>query len=88
MTSYNVAITVGPNIFRPRHHKKDDLLNVGVFYDAMLRMIEHYSTVFDEPLPMGLNLNHGKVGFNTADRRMANLLNLEPVERNAGSSTS
>ena len=47
MTAYNVSITVSPNIFRPMIHQENELLNVGVYYDAMIRMIENYNLVFE-----------------------------------------
>jgi len=39
MTAYNIAVTVGPNIFRPLTVRPADLINAGTFYDAMIRMI-------------------------------------------------
>ena len=42
MTSYNIAVTVGPNIFRPKSDKSQDIISVGVYYDAMIKMIENY----------------------------------------------
>ena len=47
MTSYNMAITVGPNIFRPRSVKSSDIMSVGIYYSAMIKMIETYETMFD-----------------------------------------
>ena len=40
MTAYNVAVTVGPNIFRPKFHSKNEILNVSIFYDLVIVMIE------------------------------------------------
>ena len=48
MTAYNIAVTVGPNIFRPAMTKAGDIVRVGIFYNAMLHMIQHYGYMFDE----------------------------------------
>ena len=50
MTSYNIAVTVGPNIFRPQKNETKDLLNVGIFYDLLIRMIENFDVLFDKNL--------------------------------------
>ena len=39
MTAYNVAVTVAPNIFRPKSRVNEDLTNAGIYYDAFIRMI-------------------------------------------------
>ena len=65
MTTYNIAVTVGPNIFRPRQNNADDILRVGVFYDAMIRMMENFSALFDCDTKFGVDttsLKHGAVG--------------------------
>ena len=48
MTSYNIAVTVGPNIFRPKNDKQQDIITVGIYYDAMIKMIENYDAIFGE----------------------------------------
>ena len=47
MTSYNIAVTVGPNIFRPLTVRPADLINAGTYYDAMIRMMENYEVLFE-----------------------------------------
>ena len=47
MTPYNVAITVCPVIFRPRVQQADEILGVGIFYDAFIRMIDNYHFLFE-----------------------------------------
>ena len=42
MTSYNVAVTVSPNIFRSRNNRSEDILNHAVYYSAMITMIDRY----------------------------------------------
>ena len=42
MTTYNVAVTVGPNIFRSRNNLSSDILNHAIYYETMIRMIESY----------------------------------------------
>ena len=52
MTSYNIAVTVGPNIFRPLQVRPADLFNAGTYYDVVIRMMENYEVLFeDAPLP-------------------------------------
>ena len=48
MTSYNVAVTVGPNIMRPKEHTQFDMINAGIYYDCMIRMMENYEAFFNE----------------------------------------
>ena len=47
MDSYNVAVTVGPNIFRPRVHRSTDLFKVAVYYQALITMIDQFDELFD-----------------------------------------
>ena len=52
MTSYNIAVTVGPNIFRPLTVRPADLFNAGTYYDVVIRMMENYEILFeDAPIP-------------------------------------
>ena len=52
MTNYNIAVTVGPNLFRPLQVRPADLYNAGTFYDVIIRMMEHYEVLFeDAPIP-------------------------------------
>ena len=39
MTAYNLAVTVGPNIFRPKQNSSKDIVNVAIFYDLLIKMI-------------------------------------------------
>ena len=41
MTYYNVAVTVGPNIFRSKKNMTTDIFNHAPYYDAMIKLIEH-----------------------------------------------
>lgn len=60
MTAYNIAVTVGPNIFRKTNESAESILQHGVYYDTFIRMIENYEEIFtidaDKPY-----LNHNKV---------------------------
>ena len=47
MTAYNVAITVGPNIFRPRRTRPEDITNVGSYYELIIQMIQQYDILFN-----------------------------------------
>jgi len=47
MNAYNIAVTVGPNIFRPEKVRPADLFNAGTYYDVVIRMMEHYDILFD-----------------------------------------
>ena len=46
MTAYNIAVTVGPNIYRPQQVRPEDLFNAGTYYDVMIRMMENYDALF------------------------------------------
>jgi hypothetical protein len=46
MSHYNIAVTVGPNIFRPKEIKPADLINAGTFYDVMIRFMTDYDEIF------------------------------------------
>ena len=35
MNQYNISVTVGPNIFRPRLNKPKDLVHVGMYYELI-----------------------------------------------------
>jgi len=48
MNSYNIAVTVGPNIFRPKIARPSDVGKVGIFYDLLIRMINHHQVLFDK----------------------------------------
>ena len=41
MTYYNVAVTVGPNIFRSKKNMTTDIFNHAPYYDALIKLIEH-----------------------------------------------
>eukprot|EP00354_Favella_ehrenbergii_P001907 CAMPEP_0170471164 /NCGR_PEP_ID=MMETSP0123-20130129/13452_1 /TAXON_ID=182087 /ORGANISM="Favella ehrenbergii, Strain Fehren 1" /LENGTH=96 /DNA_ID=CAMNT_0010738675 /DNA_START=866 /DNA_END=1156 /DNA_ORIENTATION=- len=65
MTSYNISVTTGPAIFRPKVMRADDLLNHATYYDALLKMIQYYNFIFNEgelELNQQDNLRHGQVG--------------------------
>jgi len=47
MNAYNIAVTVGPNIFRPLTVRPADLINAGTYYDAMIRMMENFEVLFE-----------------------------------------
>ena len=48
MTAYNMAVTIGPNIFRPKVVKPDELHKAFVYYDLIIRMIENFDLLFDK----------------------------------------
>ena len=66
MTSYNVAVTVGPNIFRSKNNLSSDILNHAIYYETMIRMIESYEQLFDEKSSISADLNSGAVGSHNA----------------------
>ena len=48
----NIAVTVGPNIFRPLTVRPADLFNAGTYYDVVIRMMENYEILFEgAPMP-------------------------------------
>ena len=46
MNHYNIAVTVGPNIFRSKEIKAIDLINAGTFYDIMIRLMQNFDEIF------------------------------------------
>ena len=48
MTAYNVAVTVGPTIFRPKKHRQEDITKLGVYYSAFIIMIENCEELFKD----------------------------------------
>ena len=46
MTHYNIAVTVGPNIFRPKELSPADFVNAGTFYDIFIRFMENFDEIF------------------------------------------
>jgi len=48
MNSYNIAVTVGPNIFRPKEISPQDLFNAGTYYDVMIKMMNNFDFIFEE----------------------------------------
>ena len=62
MTSYNIAVTTSPCIFRPRVMRADDLYKHAIYYDALLKMIQYHDAIFndqDVQMDTGDNLRHG-----------------------------
>ena len=62
MTSYNIAVTVGPNIFRPKADVQEDIVGVGIYYDAMIKMIENTEALFGGDIMSFDNLRLGALG--------------------------
>ena len=48
MNHYNLAVTVGPNIFRSKDITPQDLLNAGTYYDVMIKMMQHFDYIFED----------------------------------------
>ena len=48
MTSYNIAVTVSPNIFRSRENASADIFSHAIYYEAFICMIENYDYFFEE----------------------------------------
>ena len=46
MNYYNIAVTVGPNIFRAKELSPADFVNHGTFYDIMIRFMENFEDIF------------------------------------------
>ena len=46
MSHYNIAVTVGPNIFRPKELTPADFVNAGTFYDIFIRFMENFDDIF------------------------------------------
>ena len=72
MTSYNIAVTVCPVIFRPRIQQADEITRVSTFYDTFIRMIDNYHYLFDaddrfcnqvNPVPRPSQESNGVMGI-------------------------
>lgn len=48
MNNYNIAVTIGPNIFRSKNLKPADLINAGTFYDIMIRFMTDFDAIFGD----------------------------------------
>ena len=46
MTSYNIAVTVGPNIFRATNEEATSIMDHAIYYDAFMRMIDNFDDLF------------------------------------------
>ena len=46
MSHYNIAVTVGANIFRPKELTPADFVNAGTFYDIFIRFMENFEDIF------------------------------------------
>ena len=57
MTSYNIAVTVAPNIFRSKENASAEIFSHAIFYQAFISMIENYDYFFEDNIPFGA-LNH------------------------------
>ena len=62
MTIYNVAITVGPNIFRSVNDTAESIMNHSVYYDVFIRMIENYDKLFTIDIEVDY-LNKNKIDY-------------------------
>ena len=63
MNTYNIAVTVGPNIFRSKDHKSEDILSSTVFTRILLIMMKEFGYFFeDESRVADQDIAHGKVG--------------------------
>ena len=63
MNTYNIAVTVSPNIFRSRNDLAEDILKHAVYYDALIQMIEKYEDLFNEDSKYQVDQKHaGSVG--------------------------
>jgi hypothetical protein len=52
MNYYNIAVTVGPNIFRSKHITPADLFNAGTYYDVVIKMMQNFEHIFGSPKPL------------------------------------
>ena len=61
MTSYYVALTICPKIFRSRNNRSKDIMNYASYYEALITMIDRYDEIFGEASQHQNNLVHGAV---------------------------
>ena len=50
MTAYNLAVTVGPNLFRQRMVSAQDMQHCSAYCEAIVRMIERQEVLFDKEM--------------------------------------
>ena len=50
MNSYNIAVTVGPNIIRPEKFEKEHFSESVNVYGAFEIMIDHFDVLFDKKI--------------------------------------
>ena len=63
MSTYNIAVTVGPNIFRTKDHKSEDILSTGVFTEILIYMMKEFGYLFEDKSRVDdQNIVHGEVG--------------------------
>ena len=74
MTAYNIAVCVGPNIFRTKTENAS-ILNHGVFYDCFIRLIENYDSMFE------IDCGVAHVNRNKLDYRLDELAKQERKQR-------
>ena len=90
MTSYNIAVTVGPNIFRPLTVRPEDLFNAGTYYDVIIRMMENFDVLFEgAPLPNPEDFDllaqaDNLVGSNNVQARARNFNKASKCDNNTG----
>ena len=48
MTTYNLVVTMGPNIMRRMREKNGDFVNHGAMYEALITMIDNYEELFED----------------------------------------
>ena len=63
MNTYNIAVTVGPNIFRTKDHKSEDILSSAVFTEILMLMMKEFGYLFEgESRVPDQYIAHGEVG--------------------------
>ena len=48
MNTYNIAVTVGPNIFRTKDHKSEDIIYSGIFTEILMSMMKEFGYLFED----------------------------------------
>ena len=63
MNTYNIAVTVGPNIFRTKDHKSEDILSSGIFTEILMLMMKEFGYLFEDASRVAdQDIVHGEVG--------------------------
>ena len=63
MNYYNLAVTIGPNIFRPKLVSGNDITKAAIHYELLIRMMENFDVYFDQKITLQELIEHPANNF-------------------------